>query len=332
MAVYKVPQDVEAEDKLIGPLSFRQFIYIMIAAAGIAVGYGLYRLFPPLAVIPVPLILFFGILGFPLKKDQPMEIYLAAIVSFYLKPRRRLWQADGIQSLVEITAPKEIESQLTKTLSENEARQRLSYLADIADTGGWSVRGIQDPYAQQPGHSVMNTDAYNEAQKTEDRYDQSSGVSRHLDEMIAASDTRHRQAIKQQIENNRSSSPATTPVVNNTNDDTTINDTTQTDDPIAAFLKPHAGTPDPFRINPYPSQIKQKVIQPLTSDTDDEAYQKGAEPIEPTSKEQVSPDIINLASNTDLSIETIQHEADRLSRKSKNLHQLPDDEVIIPLR
>ena len=27
MAVYKVPQDVEADDKLIGPFSFRQFIY-----------------------------------------------------------------------------------------------------------------------------------------------------------------------------------------------------------------------------------------------------------------------------------------------------------------
>ena len=31
MAQYKVPQDVEAEDKLIGPFSFRQFIYLGVA-------------------------------------------------------------------------------------------------------------------------------------------------------------------------------------------------------------------------------------------------------------------------------------------------------------
>lgn len=38
MASYKVPQDVEADDKLIGPFSFRQFIYLGIAALGIAIG------------------------------------------------------------------------------------------------------------------------------------------------------------------------------------------------------------------------------------------------------------------------------------------------------
>src|SRR5690349_6970336 len=92
MAVYKVPQDVEAEDKLIGPFSFRQFIYLIIVAISIAIAWGLSRLLLPLAIIPLPLILFFGALALPLKKDQPMEIYLAAVVSFYLKPRKRLWQ------------------------------------------------------------------------------------------------------------------------------------------------------------------------------------------------------------------------------------------------
>ena len=32
MATYKVPQDVEADDKLIGPFSFRQFIYLIVVA------------------------------------------------------------------------------------------------------------------------------------------------------------------------------------------------------------------------------------------------------------------------------------------------------------
>jgi Holliday junction resolvase len=48
-----------------------------------------------------------------------------------------------------------------------------------------------------------------------------------------------------------------------------------------------------------------------------------------TSEKPVSPDIINLANNTDLSIETIAHEANRIHQKEE---QLPEQEVVISLR
>ena len=88
MSVYKVPQDVEAEDKLLGPFSFRQFVFLIIAVIGIAIAYGLSTILLPLAIIPVPIILFFGALALPLKKDQPMEVYLAAVISFYAKTKK----------------------------------------------------------------------------------------------------------------------------------------------------------------------------------------------------------------------------------------------------
>ena len=106
MAQYKVPQDVEAEDKLLGPFTFRQFIYLLIAAAGIAGAWGLFQLFPLLALIPLPFVFFFGVLALPLKKDQPMETYLAAIISFYFKPNRRIWTAGQRESTIKIIAPK----------------------------------------------------------------------------------------------------------------------------------------------------------------------------------------------------------------------------------
>ena len=46
MAQYKVPQDVEADDKLLGPFNFRQFIYLLIVAALIALAWALGQLFP----------------------------------------------------------------------------------------------------------------------------------------------------------------------------------------------------------------------------------------------------------------------------------------------
>ena len=45
MAQYKVPQDVEADDKLIGPFSFRQFVYLLIAGGLVALAVGLFQIF-----------------------------------------------------------------------------------------------------------------------------------------------------------------------------------------------------------------------------------------------------------------------------------------------
>jgi hypothetical protein len=87
MSVYKVPQDVEAEDKLLGPFTFRQFIYLIIVAMAMGIAYGLGTLLIPLAFIPLPVILLFGALALPLRKDQPMETYLSAMVSFFLKAK-----------------------------------------------------------------------------------------------------------------------------------------------------------------------------------------------------------------------------------------------------
>lgn len=324
MAVYKVPQDVEADDKLIGPFSFRQFIYLVIAAIAIALAWGLAQLFIPLAIIPLPIIIFFGVLALPLRKDQPMEIYLAAVVSFYLKPRRRLWQPDGVQSLVEITAPKMVEVQRAKDLSQMEAQQRLSYLADIVDTGGWAVRGVSMPAPESP----MQNDVYYEAQQAEDILDASGGVSQSFDAMISHSDSKRRQdAVKilQQAPAEPAPQPSFAPP--------------PITDPYANLTPPTDNniTPDPhLTYNPYPDSIRQSVVMPLGEQAP--TVQPRPTPIpapQPTisqtttSETIVSPDIINLANNSDLSIETIAHEANRIHQKAKSL---PENEVVISLR
>lgn len=319
MAVYKVPQDVEADDKLIGPFSFRQFIYLIIVAIAIALGWGLSQLFAPLAIIPLPVVLFFGMLALPLRKDQPMEIYMAAIVSFYLKPRRRLWKPDGVKSLVEITAPTTHEIMRTKDLSQGEAEQRLSYLADIVDTGGWAVRGVASPQT----NSAMQTDAYFEAQQTVDILDDSGGVAQSFDTMINQADAKRRQDIMARLTNpvpQPTAQPVVPPVANPY---TTLQPPTP----------PEPSLPEPqVSFNPYPAAMHQSVIRPL-------GEQPATPPIPPTqpaptqmastSAKSVSPDIINLANNADLSIETIAHEAKRIQQKEQKLN---DDEVVISLR
>jgi hypothetical protein len=316
MAVYKVPQDVEAEDKLLGPFSFRQFIYLIVALMGLAIAWALANVFIPLAIIPLPIVIFFGALALPLKKDQPMEIYLLAVLSYYLKPRKRIWQADGVQSLIEIVAPKVVEEQLTKDLSETEAERRLSYLANIVDSRGWAVRGVDVPQAD----NAMQADVFFAAQQTEDILDDGSSVTHTFDSMIDQADAKRRQNAR-----NLLSQPTAAPLV------------LPTPDPYANLTPPQAqldpvsgqqvAPVDPqVSFNPYPQSMHQAVVNPIGTTPPTPPQQI---PAPATSQPLVSPDIINLANNSDLSIETIAHEAKRIH--DKETHSL-DGEVVISLR
>lgn len=323
MAVYKVPQDVEADDKLLGPFSFRQFIYLIIALMGIAIAWGLGRLFIPLAIIPLPIIILFGALALPLRKDQPMEVYLAAVISFYLKPRKRLWRADGIQSLVEIVVPKTIEEQRTKGLTESEAEKRLSYLANLVDSRGWAVRGVDTPQAE----NAMRDDVFFEAQQTEDILDATSSVTHAFENMIDEADARRRQEAMDLM--NRPAVASEIPA---------------TPDPYSTLppplpqvqpnpdITPMAAEPAvDLSFNPYPEAMRQSIINPNPAPpqptTPAQPKQPQVAPA-PPSNQAVSPGIINLANNSDLSIETLAHEAKRIREKEEK----SSEEVVISLR
>ena len=398
MAVYKVPQDVEADDKLIGPFSFRQFIYLLIVAGAGFIGYLLSQLFLPLFVIVLPVVALFGALALPLRKDQPMEIYLAAIVSFYLKPRRRLWAPDGTQAFVEITVPNVVEIQRVKDISQDEAEQRLSYLASIVDSRGWAVRGVQGQAQASPG--AMNNDAYLEAQSTPDILDNTSGVGQAFDTRLDEADAKRHQDMINSVRNQSASvtaevvpppqgviqpvmpsTPVADPYANlspqvpagdgrqaafqaqqpQTNSyaylspeammsgagQATFQAQQQAADPYA-YLSPQSmmGTtaqndtatqpsvdePDiDLFFNPYPT-MHQSVISPIDDDTSQTQQNPVIQTIEPEpekpSEKPLSPDIINLANNPDLSVETIAREANRIHEKEK----LSEDEVVISLR
>ena len=315
MAVYKVPQDVEADDKLIGPFSFRQFIYLIIVALSAALAWGLAQVFIGLAVSPLPLIIFFGALALPIRKDQPMEIYLAAIVSFYLKPRKRLWDPDGIDTFIEITVPKTVEVHRTKDISQADAEERFSYLANLVDSQGWAIRGSNGPGGI---NTPLNSDYYLEAQGVQDVLDDSNMVAQSFNVMMSERSQKLKEEARQHM-----FQPPPTPAV-----------------PPAAPTTPTApadNTPTPT-YNPYPTEIHQSMVQPVN----DVAHQYTAPVTAPdpapaadpapapttTSDKPLSADIMNLANNSDLSVETLAKEAHRLQAKEDEMNE----EVVISLR
>lgn len=348
--MYKVPQDVEAEDKLLGPFSFRQFIFLIIAVVSLGAAYILARILLPLGLIPVPIALFFGALALPLRKDQPMEVYLAAVISFMLKPKKRLWQPDGIEYLVEVTAPKTEETTRRNNYDQEEVQRRLSYLANLVDSRGWSIRGVNDP------DSSMQADLYNEAQTAFDPLDETGATAQNITNLINQSDARRRQAMiqtmsaAQQIatddfqgvsstDDQSSQSPGSNSSASNTQPGQTsiLDDNAPVDQVLTTDYQPNQQSDieqsiaSSMKAGPYPT-MRQSTLIPL----DEIPVQPAAEASAPTAPPQtsldsVSPAIIDLAKNhRDFSIQTIQRVANEIEQREKKVKKM-EDEVVISL-
>jgi hypothetical protein len=91
MAQYHVPQFIEVESKIFGPLTFKQFIYLIGAAAAIVL---LYVILPFwlmfLAAIPI------GGLGLGLAfykvQGRPLEKMIASALGYITSPKLYIWK------------------------------------------------------------------------------------------------------------------------------------------------------------------------------------------------------------------------------------------------
>ena len=139
---FQVPQFIEVEDKIFGPLTFRQFIYMAGAAGG---GYICWRVMPLIIAIPfIALVVGGGIaLAFFQYNGRPFIQAVENAFDYLLHPKLYLW------SNVNSTTPKIMKAAPTAaaksqvyvpTLSEN----RLSNLAWSLDIQERISAGVAD--------------------------------------------------------------------------------------------------------------------------------------------------------------------------------------------
>lgn len=214
MATYKVIQDIEAEDKLVGPLTLRQFIYAGVAAiCGYISFIALSKGASFLLIFFVPPMLFGIFFAFPWGRDQPTEIWALAKIRFYVKSRKRLWDQSGAKELVTVMVPKKIEKIYTNGLSHDEVQSRLTALASTLDSRGWALKNtnanLYDPsraFVVSPSDRLLNPlnsmpmeVSGVDLTPSDDMLDESNNPrAQELDKMVrASSDTRRQQLIDQ---------------------------------------------------------------------------------------------------------------------------------------
>lgn len=139
MGQYKVPQNVEAEDKILGPLTFRQFIYGLIGFGWGALCFYVFKDIPAVMIIVgFPPTLFFMLLAFYTRDGQNFESLFIAMVGFFAAPHMRIWVKENVTETfhIEHAAPKQEVTQRNPEAVKSE----LEKLSHLVDSRGWNRR------------------------------------------------------------------------------------------------------------------------------------------------------------------------------------------------
>lgn len=121
---FEVPQFIEVEDKIVGPLTWKQFIYLG-GGIGILVGLYLYS-FLLFALLGIPLATLAGFLAFHKVNNRPFSIFLESALNYFTKTRLYIWQKDTQQSVIQYD-----ESSLQEKAPHiRGGRERLNSLAE----------------------------------------------------------------------------------------------------------------------------------------------------------------------------------------------------------
>lgn len=342
MAQYIVIQDIEAEDKFVGPLTLRQFIFACITAVLLYVSFLLLtKGFWPIIIILLPPAAVSGFLAFPWGRDQPTEIWLLAKIRFLLKPHLRIWNQSGLQELVTITVPKKVEVDLTNGLNETQVHSRLEALAHTLDTRGWAVKGMDVNVAPAPSYISATSDRLItppslpstattalSLHTTDDILDmQNNPVAQQMGQLVKANDQAHRQALLNRMEEIRTQT-AQTPA------NTAATAVPATPPPAPSGSVIPSSIPFPTNSGATTAYGQTPVLQPSPSQTQPQPTASEQQPIGMTRAsnpaptpipEPPKPAIMELANNDDLSVATI-------ARQANKVESLGDDEVVISLR
>jgi len=155
MGQYKVPQNVEAEDKILGPLTFKEFIYFLMGFGWAALSFAIFRKIPVLLVIvgfPPTLLLF--LLAFYNRDGQNFEQLLVAMVGFFATSRRRIWAKDDILETFHVEEAI-IAAEATQR-DPAQVRSELEKLANLIDSRGWNHP--PEPETAQIMPAIAHTD------------------------------------------------------------------------------------------------------------------------------------------------------------------------------
>lgn len=135
MNQFTVPQFIDVEDKILGPVTTRQFILMLACFIMIAIFYKIFdfSLFVFTALLNF---IIFGVISFAKINGRPFHFFLLNVIQTLKRPSLRVWYKHPNPPLPEVDESKAIEKNIDIKPKERPAVSRLAELSLIVDTQG----------------------------------------------------------------------------------------------------------------------------------------------------------------------------------------------------
>ena len=147
---FQVPQFIEVEDKIFGPLTFKQFIYV---AGGAGICVLLFNIFPRFIaiILSLPIALFSGALAFYKVNEKPFINIVEAFSKYLFGSKLYIWEKREKKPVARSTneTSKPVEQVYVPKLSESKLKE-LTWSLDIKESENPTTEeGPRNEY-QQP--------------------------------------------------------------------------------------------------------------------------------------------------------------------------------------
>jgi hypothetical protein len=131
---FTVPQFIDVEDKIIGPVTTRQFIIMLSAAIVIVILYKIFY-FSLFLVLSIVTLAIFSVFAFVKVNGRPFHFFVINIIKTMKKAKYRVWvKLHDLEVTNEMIHP--VFAPVYDRSAKNTSRSRLNELSLIVDTRG----------------------------------------------------------------------------------------------------------------------------------------------------------------------------------------------------
>lgn len=136
---YVVPQFIDNEDKILGPVTVRQFLIVIVAVGVLFVSYKLAPSMLVFGIIAFIVCVIAGTFGFVKIQTQPFHLFFLNFLASRIRPSLRVWDKQLTDAQLrefmqlDVTLKEKVEAKATK---QRPTSSRLRDLTLVVNTGG----------------------------------------------------------------------------------------------------------------------------------------------------------------------------------------------------
>ncbi len=134
MQQFTVPQFIDVESKIIGPITTRQFLIILAAAVIVGLSYKLFD-FSLFLTIAVVVVIITAVFAFVKVNGRPFHYFVLNITQTLRRPGTRVWN-NRVTVFEEIDRTPFVRPEAKPIEKEQYKKSRLAELALVVDTKG----------------------------------------------------------------------------------------------------------------------------------------------------------------------------------------------------